>query len=143
MKWVQTDLFNSNGDDDGGNRADQIYARFKLFHAENPEVWTLFKRFAFEVIRRGREHYSVNAIFERIRWHVDIETESSDELKLNNDFRAYYARMFHAKHDIMLFELRRLRSNNSPGYDQDEESWVDGPPDPVRETRLRAELRQL
>jgi hypothetical protein len=60
-------------------------------------VYELFKRFAFEVIRRGHKHYSANAIFERIRWHTDIET-NGDPFKLSNNHRAYYARLFMHDH---------------------------------------------
>lgn len=63
------------------------------FHNQNPQVWELFVRFTDEVIRSGKRSYSVNAIFERIRWHTDIETSGS--FKICNNHRAYYARYFH------------------------------------------------
>ena len=67
------------------------------FHTQNPQVYELFKQFTFQVIDAGFENYSVNAIFERIRWHTDIETRGSS-FKLNNNHRAYYARLFHHDH---------------------------------------------
>ena len=67
------------------------------FHTQNPHVYELFKQFTFQVIDAGFENYSVNAIFERIRWHTDIETRGSS-FKLNNNHRAYYARLFHHDH---------------------------------------------
>jgi hypothetical protein len=84
---------------------------FEVFHSKNPEVWELFKKFTFNVIETGRKHYSVNAIFERIRWHTDIETEG-DRFKLSNNHRAYYARHFHEQypeHDGF-FKIKQLRS---------------------------------
>lgn len=95
-----------NGDDDDlfsdwwkhGSRQEQIFRRFVEFHKANPEVWRLFKRFAFETISRGFQHYSSYAVFERIRWHVNIETRTFDGLKLNNDFRPYYSRLFEVAH---------------------------------------------
>lgn len=78
-------------------RADQIFEKFAEFHRANPRVWELFKAYTFDAVITGREHYSAKAIFERIRWHVDIELESGD-LKLNNNFTAYYARMFHVEY---------------------------------------------
>ena len=50
-----------------------------------------------------RTHYAVAAIWERIRWHIDIETreeymnpdDPDKPLKLNNNHKAYYVRMFH------------------------------------------------
>lgn len=89
----------------------ELQKAFDKFNAENPQVWELFIKFTFEVIRTGRKHYSVNAIFERIRWHTDIETNDR-EFKLSNNHRAYYARHFHDKfpdHDGF-FRTKQLRS---------------------------------
>ena len=71
--------------------------KWEKFHSSNPEVWDLFVKFTFQAIESGRSHYSANAIFERIRWHTDIET-SGDTFKLSNNHRAYYARHFHEKY---------------------------------------------
>ncbi len=70
-----------------------IREEFTKFHQLNPSVWILFSQYAHQMIASGREHYSANAIFERVRWHVDIETRG-DPFKLNNNFRAHYARLF-------------------------------------------------
>jgi len=67
------------------------------FHTQNPYVYDLVERFTFEVINRGFMHYSINSIFERIRWHTDVETYG-DEFKLSNNHRAYYARYFMHNH---------------------------------------------
>ena len=72
---------------------DGLHAKWREFHHDNPRVYDLFKKFTFQAIQAGRENYSVNAIFERIRWHTDIETRG-DEFKLNNNHRAYYGRKF-------------------------------------------------
>ena len=97
------------------SRADQILDKFEEFHSRNPEVWTLFKRFTFEMINRGKSHYSVNAVTERIRWHSDIET-TGEEVKIGNNFRAHYARLFHIafpEHDGFFF-TRKLASYALP-----------------------------
>ena len=67
---------------------------FREFHRENPHVYELFKRFAFEVIRAGRPRYSARTIFHRIRWHTDIETKSDDGFKICDHHSPYYARLF-------------------------------------------------
>lgn len=101
------------------SRADQIFERFCKFHEANPRLWELFQQFALDVARRGRERYSVSAIVERIRWHVDIETGGAD-VKINNDFKAYYGRMFMAKFpQYPIFETRRLLSAEAPAYGED------------------------
>jgi hypothetical protein len=84
---------------------------FDKFHNENPNVWKLFVKFTFDVINTGRKNYSVNAVFERIRWHTDIET-TSKPFKLSNNHRAYYARYFHEKYPEYdgFFRTKQLRS---------------------------------
>ena len=70
---------------------------FEAFHAENPHVYKLFKRFAFRVIAAGRRRYSARTIWHRMRWHADFET-TDDEYKLNNNHSPYYGRLFMADH---------------------------------------------
>ncbi len=47
------------------------------------------------MIDKGFKHYSVNAIFERIRWEIDAGGDGISTFKLNNNYRAFYARRFH------------------------------------------------
>ena len=110
-------------------RTDQILDAFAKFHSENPEVWALFQRFALNVISSGRANYSANAIFERIRWHTEIETNTA-EVKLSNNFRAYYARMFHLAHPLHdgFFRNRKLRSEESDASDTDVQAFNTEPP---------------
>lgn len=74
-------------------RADQIQIAFENFHHANPSVWQFFKSYTFDVVNSGRKHYSADAICHRIRWYKSIE-EGDGEFKINNNFTAYYARMF-------------------------------------------------
>jgi hypothetical protein len=64
------------------------------FHEAYPEVWDMFVHFTQEIISKGYENYSVNAIFERIRWEKDMGGDGSSQFKLNNNYRAFYARRF-------------------------------------------------
>jgi hypothetical protein len=80
-------------------RLDEIKEQVKRFDSEHPEMWKLFIRFTFDRIRRGHKHYSVNAIFERIRWEVDsVGGKDQATFKLNNNYRAIYSRRFHQEH---------------------------------------------
>ncbi len=99
-------------------RADQILDQFEDFHKKNPAVWELFKRFTFETIHKGWDHYSVNAVVERIRWHSAIET-TGDETKINNNFHPHYARLFHIAFPQYdgFFRTRKLISEETPGSD--------------------------
>jgi hypothetical protein len=84
--------------------------KFEDYHTQNPQVYELFKKFCYQLIERGFDHYSANAIFERIRWHVNVET-TGDEFKMNNNYRAFYARMFMEEHPLYndFFEIRQQR----------------------------------
>jgi hypothetical protein len=84
------------------SRHDELRTAVVAFHKAHPVVWTLFDRFTRDRIRRGFEHYSVNAIFERIRWESDQAVVGAKEFKLNNNYRAFYARAWmtkNPKHD--------------------------------------------
>jgi hypothetical protein len=88
-----------------------IAARFAEFDAANPRIYALLCRYADEVRAAGLSHYGVAAVFERIRWHVRVETRG-DDFKLNNDFRALYARKWIAEHPEAadFFETRERRT---------------------------------
>ena len=67
--------------------------RFQEFHYDNPEVYTMFKHFAFKAMDSGRRKYSARAIMERLRWELNIQTKSED-YKINDHTIPHYARMF-------------------------------------------------
>jgi len=76
------------------SRKDEIEGAAKAFHLEHPDIWRLFVRFTNEAINRGFQNYSVNSIFERIRWETDMGGDGEIKFKLNNNYRPYYARWF-------------------------------------------------
>lgn len=81
---------------------------WERFHAENPHVYRLFERFAFEAIGAGRERFGAKAIWERLRWELGVRVVGAEAPKLNNNHTAYYAREFvrrNPKH-AGLFEFR-------------------------------------
>jgi len=93
-------------------RLEELGLEFARYHAANPQVWRLFVRFTTDLIRRGFEHYSADAVLHRIRWHTDVETRSPEEFKINNNYTAEYARMFHQLYPehAGFFRTRRRRS---------------------------------
>lgn len=98
------------GFDAGASPHEEAARRFDQAH---PEVYELVRRFAFEALAKGRTRIGIAAVWERIRWHFDVERDDAGAgYKLNNSFRAYYARRFIADHPQLadLFETRRLRS---------------------------------
>jgi hypothetical protein len=71
-----------------------LYDKFARFHAENPHVLQLLLTYAEQLERAGRRRYGIASLFERIRWHVAVEThDPATDWKLNNSHRAYYARL--------------------------------------------------
>ena len=124
-------------------RADQILDSFEMFHAENPEVWTLFCRFALEAVASGAAHYSAHAIIHRIRWHTEIETGDLDGLKINNNFFPYYARMFHLalpEHNGF-FRNRKLTTEGKVASLEDRQAFIDEPAG--EEKTILARLREI
>ena len=71
-----------------------IELRFKQFHADNPHIYKLIKRFTFELIDHGHKNGGISMVVERVRWETSITTHDPPEgFKLSNDYRAHYARM--------------------------------------------------
>ena len=76
-------------------REEEMNEQAEAFHQRYPRVSILFVRFAKEIIDRGYKNYSVNAIFERIRWETDTpDIDGKSTFKLSNNHRAWYARKF-------------------------------------------------
>lgn len=75
-----------------------LVAEFERFHANNPHVYELFKKYTAEVILAGLKHYSAAAIFHRIRWHSEIETKGEEPFKMCQNHCTYYGRLFMKDH---------------------------------------------
>lgn len=85
--------------------------RFEVFHAQNPRVYELFDRFAMDAVRAGRKRIGAKMLWERMRWYTSVETKDPEGWKLNNDWHAFYARLWlacHPEHENF-FELRRQK----------------------------------
>lgn len=95
-----------------------IKEKFLEFHRANPEVYELFERFTFEAINSGMKRVGAKFVFERIRWEIYVSTSGAGycvplkrDLKLNNNFTAWYARAFKAKNRAHkdVFECRATK----------------------------------
>jgi hypothetical protein len=60
------------------------------------QVWALFEEYSLAAAQRHKQ-YSARTIFERIRWHVEVETNDL-EFKLNNNWPPYFSRIFMWRH---------------------------------------------
>ena len=94
----------------------ELEQEFLDFHAANPHIWVLFKAFTQKAQESGRKHYSGNAIFERIRWHMAVETVDDSGFKLNNNHKSYYVRMYQAAYPnrANFFRTRSLKVERDP-----------------------------
>jgi len=108
------------------NRHEEMREAARKFHKSNPEVWNLFRRFVFEKINAGYAHYGAGAIMERVRWESD-RGAGEPALKINNNFRAFYAREFEELYPIHkgFFRSRVQTSAQRPAT---------GQPEPLRES---------
>ena len=96
------------------NRLEEMREQVIAYHKQHPEVWEMFEEFAFQMINRGYKNYSVNAIFERIRWEKDAGGDGITQFKIGNNYRAFYARAFMKKfpeHEGF-FRTRKQTSEN-------------------------------
>ena len=63
------------------NRKEEMRNQVISYHKKHPEVWD-----------------SINAIFERIRWEMDVGGDGVTTFKIGNNYRAFYARAFMKKY---------------------------------------------
>lgn len=88
----------------------KLYRDFLRTHRENPEVWRFLVAETAKVRARGFQNYSISSLWERMRWHTEIEM--GETFKCNNNHRPYYARMYNEtfpQHgDGEFFRLREL-----------------------------------
>lgn len=88
-----------------------IQSQFEEFHRKHPEVYAYLVELAFAAYNKGFRHYGIGALWERMRWHFNIERDQGD-FKLNNNYRSRYARKIIAEHPVLeeFFEIRALRA---------------------------------
>ncbi len=85
--------------DDLGGSPD-LREKFRKYHRENPRVYAYFCHFADEAIAKGRKYLGAKLLFERIRWYTTVEAaaDHADGFKLNNNYHAFYARLWMREH---------------------------------------------
>lgn len=103
-------------------RKDELEEEARAFHAKHPEVWREFVRLTRDRIDMGFTHYSAYAIFERIRWSLDVVgNDGGSSFKINNNYRPIYARWFMRKfpqHEGF-FRTRAMPSEDQPATGMD------------------------
>lgn len=124
------------------NRQEQIQQEFEAFHKANPHVYANLEMLVNRAVRNGRKNWSINGAFEVMRWEMAMPTKSPDNLKLGNNLRPYYARLFEERNPHLqgFFRTRRLVSEKSPPHFGPQQSGFEKPGD---ETRIRAQLNSI
>jgi hypothetical protein len=87
--------------------------RFAAFHSANPQVYSALVALARELVQAGVTHCGIGQLTERLRWEAAIRTRG-DEYRINNSFRALYARLLVERERWLpegFFELRRRRAD--------------------------------
>jgi len=90
-----------------GLSSPSIKERFESFHELNPHVYDALLELAFQARGAGRKQYGIASLFEVLRWSYLMQTQG-DEFKLNNDYRAHYARLLMKQEPVLedFFETR-------------------------------------
>lgn len=68
--------------------------KFNKFHRENSGVYTLFKKFALQLINAGCGRLGSKQIIERIRFETAIQTKGDSDFKIDNNHTCFYSRLF-------------------------------------------------
>ncbi len=97
-------------------RREEIKEQFIAYHKKNPQVMVLFVQFTEELVAAGRKRGSAHAVMHRIRWHHDLAAGDDDEFKINNNYAAWYSRLFEHRHPEHkgFFKRRRQTSADDP-----------------------------
>lgn len=98
----------------------KLEASFWEFHRANPLVYSRLVGLATQWRESGVRKIGINALFERLRWEMSLRTHGG-EFKLNNNHRAFYARMLMENEPELagLFALRKQKIQSSIGPSND------------------------
>jgi hypothetical protein len=100
--------------DDDDPQTGSIAERAERFHRRNPAVY----RFAVDVCRYMRrrrvQHYGIGAVWEIMRFKY-LETHG-DIYKLNNNYRAFYARLIMSQEPDLAGFFQTRECPNDPDY---------------------------
>lgn len=98
-------------------RPKTIQERFEEFHKANPHIYREIERYTLRLYRRDMERFGrvkrfgISPIIEALRYDHRLRT-TSDDFKINNNYRALYVRMLIRHHPKLepMFERRERRT---------------------------------
>ena len=87
-------------------------ARFATWTLDNPGVYHLAVKLAFQMKAAGFRTYGMKTIFEVIRWHHDLANKG-ELFKLNNSYASRLARLIELDEPALktFFKTRRLKNS--------------------------------
>lgn len=100
-------------------------AKWREFHAKNPQVYEMLRAKALTAVCRGRRHLGIRQVWEAMRWDLTLQTDSPD-FKLNDHYTAFYARELMAREPELagVFEVRGGAANDDQGAEPEQrEIW--------------------
>lgn len=89
-------------------KEDHIEQEFKQFHKEHPEVYYQLVQLARKWQANGSAKLGIATLFEVLRWNSHLNANKDGGYKLNNNYRALYARLIMENEPDLngLFEVR-------------------------------------
>lgn len=89
-------------------QTDRITRDFVNFHADNPDVYAELVALARTWRTRGYAKLGIATVFEVLRWNRYMDGKDKHGFKLNNNYRALYARLIMEQEPDLagMFELR-------------------------------------
>jgi hypothetical protein len=87
---------------------DRIVREFREFHLEHPEVYNELVKLARTWQANGSDKLGIATLFEVLRWNSHLNPQRTGGYKLNNNYRALYARKIMEQESDLngLFEIR-------------------------------------
>ena len=87
--------------------------RAAAFDDANPQVYRLLRELALDLVHRGHRVIGIGMLFEVVRWQHAMRTTDDTGYKLNNSYRAHYARRLMKDEPELqgVFNLRRVHGS--------------------------------
>lgn len=97
------------------NPVTELERRFAQFHRNNPEIFQQIERRALVLAKVGeRKRIGIAEIVEDIRYD-GLTSSQGDRFKINNSFRAFYARLLIHRHSALASVIGLRRQTHYQG----------------------------
>jgi hypothetical protein len=104
---------------------DQIAMKFAEFHNAHPWVYDRLKELAISLKDSGVRHYGISGLYETLRYETSLRAKDSEGFKLNNNYRALYARELARNEPILkdFFKFRLRNPRGTQGFSPEVDEW--------------------